>query len=818
MVEQKLEVLNCGIGRPEQFEFRQGGEKRATGMYKDIREDCERRSQRSINSNCDGSTPYHLSGKAIVRGEAKFIGDEPRSSNTLCLKCVPSPHAHAKIISIDTNRAQQSSGVFGILTWQDIPGENQIGHTIKDEPLLPQDEVCYVGQPVAIVVAESLAAAEYALSLIEIKYEKLPTVLSIEEALATQNFYVSPSTIECGNVKKAFTQADYVIEGTVTTGTQEQLYLETQRCLAVPGDDNDITLYSATQSTAEVQEIAARILGINSKDVVVDVKRLGGAFGGKERSATLWACLTALAAYKIKRPVELKLNRLEDQVWTGKRHPFLARYKVGFNKDGKILAYEGYLASNGGAYVDLSLPVTERAMFHSDNAYYIPNMHITGAACRTNLPPNTAFRGFGAPQGIFIIENIIEKVAEKLRLDPIKVREINCYKENDLTHYGQPVHDACHAEIFAKLKQNSQYEKVLQETAEFNKQNRFVKRGIGVMPVKFGISFTFSTLNQGTALIWIYTDGTIALSHGGIEMGQEVNTKVVQVTARALGVSIERIRVVSSNTLRNGNASPTAASSGADINCNAALDAAYQLKKRLTDVAVGLLQEKLAAKINPEEIEFLDDKIFVKDKPDMFLTFPELVHQVYIQRVNLGAQGYYRTPGVYFDREKMQGNPFYYFVFGATLVQMEVDLLTGANKLLQVYIVHETGHSINLEVDRGQIVGAFTQGFGYATMEDMPYDNSGRYLATTFSTYKVPTIRELSSVFNIETIERDVKDASAFGSKAIGEPPLIYGMASYFALRNAIAAAREENKASSSSINLQMPATPEAIVRAVTGK
>ena len=478
--------------------------------------------------------PYHLSGPGIVTGSAKFIGDEIKPEGMVYAKFLPSPFAHAKIVKIDITEAQQIDGVVAIFTPKDIPGENQIGHTIKDEPLLPEDEVMYVGQPVVLVLAVDEKIAEFAITKIKADYRELPAILSISAALKANSLYVPERKIERGDLKNGFKSADYALEGEITTGTQEHVYLETQRCIAVPGDDNNITLYSSTQSTAEIQEIAARVLNIASKDVVVDVKRLGGAFGGKERSATLFACLAAFGAYKIKKPVALILSRVEDISYSGKRHPFLAKYKVGFTKEGKITAYDVNLSSNGGAFVDLSLPILERSMFHADNAYYLPNVRIVGAACRTNLPPNTAFRGFGAPQGIFVIESVLEKIAEKLQIDYLKVREINFYQENELTPYGEKVCDACSNELLAELKSKIKYEKLLSEIAEFNKNNKYLKRGLGVAPVKFGISFTFTTLNQGTALVWIYSDGSISLSHGGIEMGQEINTKVAQ--SRCQGV------------------------------------------------------------------------------------------------------------------------------------------------------------------------------------------------------------------------------------------------------------------------------------------
>jgi xanthine dehydrogenase large subunit len=432
------------------------------------------------------------------------------------------------------------------------------------------------------------------------------------------------------------------------------------------------------------------------------------------------------------------------------------------------------------------------------------------------LPPNTAFRGFGAPQGIFTIECVMDKIAEQLDLDYVAVREANLYQEGQLTPYGQTVHEPYHPELFVKLKEKSQYQQLLADTTKFNRENQYLKRGLAVTPVKFGISFTFTPLNQGSALIWIYTDGTIALSHGGIEMGQEINTKVVQVVAAELGVKLNRIRVESSNTLRNGNASPTAASSGADINCNAALDAARQLKARLHEAAVKLFAEKGGVQVKIADVVFEDDKIYSAKHPEITLDFAELISYAYVQRINLGAQGYYKTPDVHFDRTAMQGSPFYYYVQGVALVQVEVDVLTGVNKLLKVYIVHEMARSINLDVDLGQISGAFFQGFGYSTMEEMCFNEKGSYLANVLATYKIPVIKNLPEVFEVEVCERDCKYSSAKGSKAIGEPPLIYGEAAYFAIKHALADINlHQDPNSKLRVDLAMPATPEAVLKAI---
>ena len=755
--------------------------------------------------------PPHLSGHLHVTGASRFIGEDVRPAGLLHVKVVTSPHAHARITAIDTAAAAARPGVAAVLTHRDIPGANKIGHVLPDEPLLPADTVTYVGQPVALVAAADPWQAEAAAAAVRVEYEPLPPVLTIEEALARGQLYVPERRIARGDVDAALAAAPHVLEGQVATGAQEHFYLETQRCVAVPAEDGQIVLYAATQSTAEVQEIAARVLGRRSKDITVDVPRLGGAFGGKERSATLWACLAALACHCTGRPAELALQRVEDAAWTGKRHPYESRYRVGFDDEGRLLAWDVELNANGGAAVDLSLAILERSMLHADNAYHIPAARIVGRACRTNLPPNTAFRGFGAPQGIFVIECALERIARALGLDPLEVRRRNAYQEGQLTPFGQPVHDAHVAELLERLGRNARYAALRAENEAFNAAHVYAKRGLGVVPVKFGISFTSAFLNQGSALIWIYADGTLSLSHGGVEMGQEVNTKVAQVVARTLGVGLGRIRVETANTKRVANASPTAASTGADINGNAARVAAAELRARLARVAAGMLAPRLGRTPEPDALVFADDAVWDTAAPAERLAFGELVHQAYMDRVDLGAHGFYRTPGVHFDRTAGQGTPFHYFAQGGGLVQVEVDLISGCARLLKVHIVHETGRSLNLAVDRGQIAGAFVQGFGWCTIEEERFDAAGRWLAVSPSTYKIPTIRDVPDDFVIETVERDLHHASVLGSKAIGEPPLVYGEAAWFAVKDAIESLTGHRREAA----LAHPATPDAVLAAV---
>ncbi len=749
--------------------------------------------------------PYHLDGPLHLTGKSRFVGDYPKPDELQFIRILYSPYAKAKILSIDTTEAEK---LAKIITYKDIPGPNQIGHLLPDEVLLAETEVVYVGQPVALAVSADAELAERAVQLIKVEYREETPVLTIDQALLNNDLYMPERRIETGDIEAGFKNSDYIIEDVIESGGQEHFYMETQRCLAVPGEDHEVTLYSATQSTSETQEIAARILNVRSKDVTVDVKRLGGAFGGKERTAVIWSCLAALACSIVRKPVELVLPRIEDMISTGKRHPFKSKYKMGFNKDGKIQAYSVELNSNGGASIDLSMAILERAMLHSDNIYYLPNARIIGRACRTNYSPNTAFRGFGAPQGIFVIERALTKMAQILKKDVFEIRKINAYQEGQLTPFAQPVKEACSTEILDMLQEKSAYQKLVQENIEFNKKKKFLKRGIGIAPVKFGISFTTAFLNQGASLVWVYTDGSISVTHGGIEMGQEVNTKVAQTVSCTLGVTLENIRVESSHTKRVANASPTAASTGSDLNCNAALNACQQIKSRLIPVAEKMLEEKFGIKVS--NVVFKNNIIYDLQDKGNCIAFTDLIHRAYMERVNLGAQGFYATPGVHFDRASGKGNPFFYFVFGAALAHTEVDILTGMHKLLAVHIVHETGTSINSEIDKGQIAGAFFQGYGWSTFEELVWNEKGMCISNTPSTYKIPCYRDLPEVFEITCLDRERKESSALGSKGIGEPPLIYGEAVWFAIKDALEAIGEHQK----EADLKMPATPEAVLMA----
>ncbi|PKN73582.1 MAG: xanthine dehydrogenase [Candidatus Cloacimonetes bacterium HGW-Cloacimonetes-3] len=748
---------------------------------------------------------HHLSGKLHLTGRSHFIADEAPVAGMLHAKLLFSPIAHARIINLDISKALAYPGVHRVLGAKDIPGPNQIGHVIKDEPLFPAEIIMYAWQPLAMVLAEDEQAAEAAVKLITLEYEELPPILDEETADAAKEWYVPERSIESGDVDSIFASAPHIMEGKTKNAGQEHFYMEGQRCRAIPFEDSRLLLHCATQSTMEVQEVVSHLLGIPAHDIVVDVPRLGGAFGGKERAATIWACMAALGAFVCRKPVQVKLNRDEDMRATGKRHPFTSLWKVAYDNDGRILAYDIQLLANGGAYADLSVAILERAMFHAENTYHIPNARIRGRACRTNLPPNTAFRGFGAPQGIFVIESVIQQIAKELALDPIAIRMLNAYHNGDKTPYDQEIKECQISAIYDKLAEKAAYDKLKADVAQFNASHKNHKRGLGIMPVKFGISFTTALLNQGSALVWVYIDGSVSVSTGGVEMGQELSTKVAVVVSRVLGIRVEQIRVESSNTQRVGNASPTAASTGSDINGNAARIAAEKVREQLREPAAKLLEQNSGTAVSPEDLVFSEGKVYLLSNPQSSVSFQDLIGFAYVERVPLGAYGYYRTPDLWFNREIGKGRPFHYYVYGAALAEVELDCRMGEHTLKQLFIIHENGQSLHTEIDMGQVIGAAVQGYGWCTMEDLVWDDKGRYTSANPSTYKIPGIRDLPENFQVELLPSQSKEASVFGSKATGEPPLIYGLAVFFALQEAVREVKPDAV-------LSFPATPEALL------
>ncbi|MBI5403484.1 MAG: xanthine dehydrogenase molybdopterin binding subunit [Ignavibacteriae bacterium] len=751
----------------------------------------------------------HESAIKQVTGEAVFVNDMDISSEMLTGHVVYSKYAHAKILGYDLKQAKALSGVYAVLSYKDIPGENQVGPVAKDELCLAEDVVTNIGQAIILIAAKDKNTALEAEKLIDIKYEVLEPILEIEKAIEKNTLIAPVRKIERGNVEKELNKSKHKISGVLETGAQEHWYLETQSCLCIPGEDRNIKAYSSTQHPSETQAIIAEVLGIKSNEVEVEVRRLGGAFGGKETQANHIAAWSALLCNATGKPVKIHLFRDDDQIITGKRHRFLSKYEAGFDDEGKIISYSVELNADAGSATDLSMAILERAMLHADNAYYIPNMKVIGKAYRTNLPSNTAFRGFGGPQGIAVIETVIDKIARYLGKDSVEIREKNFYKkENDnITHYGEKVENNRLQVIYEKILKSSEYRKRRLEINQFNSENEFEKRGIALTPVKFGISFTTAFLNQAGALVNIYKDGSVLVNHGGTEMGQGLYTKILRIASLELGVSEEKIIVNATNTSKIPNTSATAASSGSDINGMAVKNAIDILKDRLASVAL----ELLGSKSQKENIIFENDFVFDKNKPGKKILFKELIPAAYLKQVSLSSTGFYKTPDIWFDREKGVGNPFHYFAFGMAVTEVLVDTLTGYHKILRTDILHDTGDSINDEIDIGQVVGGFVQGVGWCTTEEIKWDAKGNLLTHSPDTYKIPTIQDIPADFRVELLKGYPNPNTIRNSKAVGEPPFMLAFSVWLAIKDAISVVGNHK----SEPEFSLPATNEVIVLAV---
>jgi xanthine dehydrogenase large subunit len=719
-----------------------------------------------------------------ARGAAHFVRDLPVPQGTLFAAPVPSTVAHGKIIKLDFAAAAAHEGIVAVLAARDIPGQNEIGNMIQDEPLLAADEVDYIGQPVALIVAESMEAVRAARSLIELEIEALTPLLDPRQACAQGEVIGVPRTLALGDVDQAWPRCRVIVGGRVDSGGQEHVYLETQSALAIPQDHGGIKVYSATQSPTVVQRAIARVLGLAMHQVEVDVPRLGGAFGGKEDQATAWAALAALAAFRLGRPVKLILNRQEDVRWTGKRHPYSSDYKIGLDDQGKILAYEVTYFQNAGASADLSPAVLERTLFHATNSYYIPNVQATAASCRTHLPPFTAFRGFGAPQAMFVLEAAITRAAAALKVPAAEIQRRNLLKPGDELPYGQRFENDSPARCWDDLDKRHGLASARARIAAFNHEHALTKKGLAVMPVCFGISFTTTFLNQTAGLVHVYTDGTVGISTAAVEMGQGVNRKIRRVAAGTLGIGMDRIRVESTNTGRVANTSPTAASSGADLNGRATRLACLHILERL--------KRAIAEERNcpAEEIGIENEEVVQAQKP-IGQTWEALIQWAYAQRIPLSAYAGYATPGIHFDKSKEKGHPFAYHAVGTALIEATVDGLRGVPRIDSVKIVHDLGRSLDPATDLGQIEGGVVQGIGWMTCEELVYSPEGKILTDGMSTYKVPDILAIPEV-TVAFLEDSPQPAGILGSKTVGEPPLMYGIGAYFAILDALRAFRTD--------------------------
>jgi len=745
----------------------------------------------------------NLDSYSHLRGESLYIDDINPEQGCLYGLVFDAPVAHAKITDLDIAKAEELEGIVKIFTHKDIPGDNQIGGIIPDEPLLAESNIHFWGQPIAFIVAESEAIAKKARALITLKTDNLPVITSATEAFKKGQFVCAPRTFKMGDTAQAFKNCDYVLEDTAFSNGQEHLYLETQGAYAVYKENGKIKVTSSTQGPTQVQKAIAKVLGVGMHQIEVDVLRLGGGFGGKEDQATAWAVMAALATKTLQKPVKFVLNRHDDLRMTGKRHPYESTFKIGLNKDLKIQAFRATFLQNSGAAADLSPAIAERTLFHATNAYNIKNVLTTVHSCKTNLPPNTAFRGFGGPQGMFVIESAIAKAAEKIGVPAYKIQEANLLQDNDVFSYGQIATQTEAKSCWQTALKNFEFDKTLASVKQFNSQNNGLKKGLSLMPICFGISFTNTPMNHARALVHIYQDGSVGFSTGAVEMGQGVNTKLQQIVIQTFGINIEKVSIETTNTTRVANTSPTAASSTADLNGKALLKACQALKERLLKVA----SQNLNCAIS--DLYLKNNSVYFKDKITD-LSWESLVQTAFLQRVSLSEQGHYATPKIHFDKSTEKGHPFAYHVYGTALTEATVDCIRGTYEINSVKIVHDFGSSMNMDIDLGQIEGALAQGIGWMTMEELAYADDGRLLSNALSTYKVPDVYAMPEIVEVKALESKGHDMAILKSKAVGEPPLMYGIGTYFAIQNAI-------KAFNNDYNLKFdaPLTPEKVLTAL---
>ncbi|SNT00952.1 xanthine dehydrogenase molybdopterin binding subunit [Pseudomonas segetis] len=749
-----------------------------------------------------GRSVKHESAAKHVSGEATYVDDRLEFPNQLHVYARMSDRAHARIVKIDTAPCYEIPGVAIAITSKDVPGQLDIGPVVAGDPLLADGKVEFVGQVVLAVAANSLDAARKAAMAAVIEYEDLEPVLDVVDALRKKHFVLDSHQHKIGDSAGALAAAPHRLQGRLHIGGQEHFYLETQISSVMPTEDGGMIVYTSTQNATEVQKLVAEVLGVAMHKIVIDMRRMGGGFGGKETQAAGPACLCAVVAHLTGRPTKMRLPRVEDMQMTGKRHPFYVEYDVGYDDDGLLQGIELELAGNCGYSPDLSGSIVDRAMFHSDNAYFLGNATINGHRCKTNTASNTAYRGFGGPQGMVAIEQVMDHIARQLGKDPLEVRKLNYYGKEDrnITHYYQKVEHNMLAEMTSELEASSDYSKRREEIRAFNAQSPVLKKGLALTPVKFGISFTATFLNQAGALVHIYTDGSIHLNHGGTEMGQGLNTKVAQVVAEVFQVDISRIQITATNTDKVPNTSPTAASSGADLNGKAAQNAAETIKQRLVDF---LVREH---KVSAEDIEFRNGQVRVRDQ---FIAFDQVIQQAYFAQVSLSSTGFYRTPKIFYDRDKAAGRPFYYFAYGAACSEVIVDTLTGEYKMLRSDILHDVGASLNPAIDIGQVEGAFVQGMGWLTMEELVWNPKGKLMTNGPASYKIPAIADMPLDLRVKLVEnRKNPEDTVFHSKAVGEPPFMLGIAVWCAIKDAVASLADYRQ----QPDIDAPATPERVL------
>ncbi len=746
----------------------------------------------------------HESGLRHASGEARYVDDLPPPHGMLVGQVLCSPHAHAKLKKLDVTRARAVAGVRGIFTAADIPGDNNVGPVIHDEPLFVKDKALFMGQSVALVVGETYDACRAGIAAILTEWEVLPAVTTLDAGLAAGLFLSDPHVMQRGDVAAALKSADLVLTGEVRTGGQDHFYLETQVTLAMPEEGGTLRLLCSTQHPTEVQSIVSHVLGLGRHQIVVEVPRMGGGFGGKETQAAPFAAMAALAALRTQRPVKVWLNRDQDMAQTGKRHPFLTRYKAGFTKAGELVGLDFELYADGGFSTDLSRAILDRAMFHSDNAYWVPNLRFIGRVVQTHLPSNTAFRGFGGPQGMAVVEDVFSRAAEVLKLDAADVRQKNFYADapKNVTPYFMEVKDNRIARIWSELLASSDYSKRKAAIETFNQTHAWNKRGLAITPVKFGISFTTSFLNQAGALLQLYGDGTVQLNHGGTEMGQGLHTKMLAIVSHELGVPLHNIRAMTTATDKVPNTSATAASSGSDLNGQAVRAACVTLRERLAEVAAGLLDAPADSLVFAENL--------VKGG-GRSVPFSKVTDTAHLSQVSMSATGFYKTPDITYDKAAGRGKPFHYFAYGAAVSEVELSGLTGEHRLRRVDILQDVGASLIPSIDLGQVEGAFVQGWGWLTCEEVLFDDQGFLKTHSPDTYKIPAFGDQPLEFNVKLLENAPQHDVIHGSKAVGEPPLMLALSAVAALRHAVSAFADPG----TPVELAMPCTPESLLMAV---
>ncbi|TWT80334.1 Aldehyde oxidoreductase [Planctomycetes bacterium CA13] len=776
--------------------------------------DSSKTAERILGGTAVGKSIPHDSAVGHVTGAASYIDDLPCRVDELFVGFVGSPVANGTIKSIDISKAIDAQGVACVLTSKDVGPHNIFGPLFCDEPFLADKELLYVGQPVVVIAAETEQALAEARNLVTIEAEPENPIFSIDDAIASEHFIGPTRRIKRGHPIKAIAGATHQLSGEFRIAGQEHFYLESQAAVAFPGEQNQLVVHSSTQNTTEIQTMVAEVLGLSMHQVVCICKRMGGAFGGKETQAVIPALMASLVAQRTGRAARIVYDKDTDMCVTGKRHPYRCNWHVGFESDGTIVGLKVDFFSDGGSAADLSTSVMERTLLHAENAYYIEDIEINGRVCRTNFPPNTAFRGFGGPQAIASMENIIERVAEKLKIDSLDLRLINVYGDTDrnVTPYGQLYTGNHLTEIMTTLAETSNYRDRIAGLDQKNKNDSLRLHGITMTPVKFGISFTTKFLNQANALINVYTDGTVQVSTGGTEMGQGLNTKIRQLVADEFGIPFPSVIVMPTSTEKNNNTSPTAASAGTDLNGAAAVDGCRIIKSRLANFAAELLASPKDGLIpSPEHIAFTDGMVRDRRQPNAGMTFAELTRKARMERIDLGARGFYKTPGVDFNRETGRGNPFLYYTQGAAVAEVSIDRFTGELSVERVDLLMDIGKSINPKVDMGQITGGFIQGMGWVTAESLVYDDGGRLLTHSPTTYKIPAITDLPIDFRCAMFPNDDNLHCVRRSKAVGEPPLMLGIAVWAAVKNALTYLPSEKDP-----NLKLPATGEEILRCLT--